>query len=66
MAAATARGTSDACIVAWPLSLERCRSLQAVRLGHHIRVLRSKFGGPQRMPAVVASLPAAPAVLSLG
>ncbi|GAA2332715.1 hypothetical protein GCM10010246_15200 [Streptomyces cuspidosporus] len=24
MAAATARGNSDACIVAWPLSLGRC------------------------------------------
>jgi hypothetical protein len=26
MAAATARGTSDACIVAWPLSLARCHN----------------------------------------
>src|SRR5580658_9278132 len=38
MAAATARGTSDACILAWPLSLERCRTLQAVQPGHHTKL----------------------------
>jgi hypothetical protein len=39
MAAATARGTSDACIVAWPLSLARCRTLQAVRPGPPYQVV---------------------------
>ena len=38
MAAATARRTSDACIVAWPLSLEHCRTLQAVQPGQHIKL----------------------------
>lgn len=32
MAAATARGNSDACIVAWPLSLSAATTLQAVNL----------------------------------
>lgn len=38
MATATARGTSDACIVAWPLSFERCRTLRAVQPGHHTKL----------------------------
>ena len=45
MAAATARGTSDACIVAWPSPL-RCRTLQAVRPGPPYQVVdRESRGG---------------------
>jgi hypothetical protein len=42
MAAATARGTSDACIVAWPLCLERCHVLHAVQREH--RTSRERRG----------------------
>jgi hypothetical protein len=44
MAAAIAREASDACIVAWPLSLERCRTLQAVQPGQHTQLSTENRG----------------------
>ncbi|GGZ53004.1 hypothetical protein GCM10010344_18930 [Streptomyces bluensis] len=47
MAAATARRTSDACIVARPLSLERCYNSAATARCHE----RSKRCGPRTIPS---------------
>jgi len=38
MAVATARGASDACIVAWTLSLAHRRTIRRCDLGHHTKV----------------------------
>lgn len=63
MAAAIARANSDACILAWPLSLERCPTLRAVRPGQHTTVpienRGSATGGARlkRRGAPLAALP---------
>jgi hypothetical protein len=44
MAAATAREASDACTVAWPLSLDRGRTPQPVQPGQHTKAPATNRG----------------------